>query len=329
MHLLSESPGLAQILTWGYEGKSSHSDKLIFAALASSVAASPLVAISYRVKGSSVLGGAAAAAAAGLAYGALPSAAYSASALAPAPAVHVDAKDQLALQDGLDLKPLFRVFHPLNVMKMLVKNVAIQTLLRLNLYMYLQHEREALRAEQEGMEPPPAPELPDLKPAVIRGCTAFGREFAITATREAYGCIAKWRMGPGRAQALLRNSKLWIRDVLSVKYRSASLQRRFTTYLFATMHAVVLQYAADCTVSIVQHTYRTVRRKKEEGNRLVYWAKGVVLQVGRCGVVLMAASFGAALGSMVKPGKGTMVGQGFMEAITMIAVGHAIDILLE
>ncbi|GIL64506.1 hypothetical protein Vafri_18391 [Volvox africanus] len=329
MHSLAESTGLAQVLTWDYGDRSSHNDKLIFAALASTVAASPFVAISYRAKGSSVLGGAAAVAAAGLAYGALPSAAYSASALAPAPTVHVDAKSRPALQDGLDLKPLLRVFHPLNVMKMLLKNVAIQTLLRLNLYMYLQHEREALKAEQEGMEPPPAPELPDLKPAVVRGCTAFGREFAITAVREAYGCIAKWRIGPDRAQALLRNSKLWIRDVLSVKYRSASLQRRFVAYHFATMHAVVLQYAADCTVSIVQHTYRTVRRKEGEGNRLVYWVKGVVLQVGRCGIVLMAASLGAALGSLVKPGKGTMVGQGFMEAITMIAVGHAIDILLE
>ncbi|GLC35418.1 hypothetical protein PLESTB_000209500 [Pleodorina starrii] len=325
MHLQDHSRGLGQILKWDDGGGA---DKLMFAALATSAVASPLVAISYRAKGSSVLGGVASLAAAGLTYQALPS--FTARALAPASVVETDAKDRLALRVAdLDLRPVLRLFQPWNVLKLLAKNIAIQTLVRLNLYMYLQHEREALAAEQEGIAPPPAPELPDLKPGVLKGCAAFGREFAIATTRETYGCIARWRLGPDRAQALLRNSKLWIRDVLSVKYRSASLGRRFVAYQFATMHGVALQYAADCTVSVVQHTYRTVRRRKEDGNRLVYWAKGVVLQVGRCGVLLVAASLGAALGSLVSPGRGTLVGQNAVEAITMIAVGHAIDILME
>ncbi|EFJ50104.1 hypothetical protein VOLCADRAFT_104054 [Volvox carteri f. nagariensis] len=330
MQLHLQSPGLAQVLSWDYGGGPGLGDKLVFAGLASSVAASPLLTISYSAKCTPVIRGVAAVAAAGLAYQALPNSAFSASALSPAPAVDLDAKSLSTPAAGLDFKPLLRVFHPLSMVKMLAKNVAMQALFRLNLYVYLQHEREALAAEQEGMAPPPPPEFPDLTPAVYKGCTAFWREFSISATRETYGCIARWRLGSDKAQALLRNSKLWIRDVLSVKYRSSSLGRRFLAYQFATMHAVALQYAADCTVSVVQHTYRTVKLKEgEKSNRLVYWVKGVVLQMARCGVILVAASIGAAVGSLVNPGKGTMVGQSLLEAVTMIAMGYAIDILME
>lgn len=95
MQTLPQSTGLEQLLTWKHAGGSSHGDKLVFAALASSVAASPLLSISYRARNPSVLGTAAAAAAAGLAYRALPSSVYAPRALSP---VDVDLKDALGPQ---------------------------------------------------------------------------------------------------------------------------------------------------------------------------------------------------------------------------------------
>lgn len=62
--------------------------------------------------------------------------------------------------------------------------------------------------------------------------------------------------------------------------QAAPVGKRLGAYAAAIAHATVLLFAADCTVAVAVHTYRTVqRRDKTAQGKLVWWAKGVGLQV--------------------------------------------------
>lgn len=171
-----------------------------------------------------------------------------------------------------------------------------------------------------------------MRPVLDRGFSHFCREVLVASVRRIYEHLAVWRLSARRAEPFLRDSKAWIRDVLAPRLavQGARAGRRFYSYQFATLHSAALFYAADCTVAIGYHTYRTVTRKdKGPRDKALIWAKGAGLQVARCFVTLIAVSVGSALGSLAKPGIGTTIGHMGTDAVVSISMSVLIDHLLE
>ncbi|KAG2443518.1 hypothetical protein HXX76_001870 [Chlamydomonas incerta] len=309
-------------------------ETLAYASVATSaaIASGPLATIAYR--GGSRLGRAAVTAAAPAVLYAWGPSNFTARALAPAvPSAGAGATlEPLNLLD--DAKYVLSYYHPLNIIKILAKNLGMQVLMKLNRYLgeYLEHEQEALQAEAQGQDPPPPPALPDMQPALDRGLAAFGREVAVGTTRRVYERIALARLGYPRAAALLRDSKHWIRDVLAPRLaaQKAGASTRFVKYVSATLHASALFWAADCTVAVAQHVARVGRRRDlAPAKRAALVARGVALQVVRASVVLVSVSVGAAAGSLVRPGVGTTLGQLLPEIGVSIAMSYVVEALLD
>ncbi|GFR52701.1 hypothetical protein Agub_g15328 [Astrephomene gubernaculifera] len=323
--------GLAMLLNWGDGSLHLGQDKLaIAAAAATAAAASPLLRISYGSKGVAALGRAAAAVAAPLTAYALQPSYFAASALAPA--VDVDNGSPAGAKPLPELKSILSLYRPLSLSKMLAKNLAMHLIIKFQRYMmeYAEHEQAAIAAEAQGQDVPEPPPFPDMTPAAWKGVYSFGRELAVATTRRVYEQIAAAKLPPARAQALLREARPWIRDVLAAKHRTSSLSRRFTAYQFATLHSSVLFYAADCTVAVLQHTHRTWKRKdKTKWQKLTYWGRGVVLQVARCGIIWMVVSVGTAACSLVRPGIGTQIGNLGTEIPAAIIMSYVVETLLE
>ncbi|KXZ47360.1 hypothetical protein GPECTOR_36g82 [Gonium pectorale] len=320
---MAQPVGLGAVLAWGDGGGLMvPKDSLLKLAAVTAATAGPLASLAYKGKGVAVLARAASVAAAPLAVYTL---APTASALAPPAAVNES--DAVVSSIVSDLKAILKVYHPVNLTKLLAKNLMIQFCMVFNKYMLavMEHEKDAIAAEAEGRDPPPAPPMPDMAPVLDRGLYTFARELTVASTRRLYEVVAVRQLGYKKAQPLLRDSKVWIRDVLADKHRTSPLQRRLMAYAFATGHATALFYAAECTVSVLQHTHRTLK----EGRKLGYWVRGVALQAVRCTVVLLAASVGSALGSLVKPGAGTLLGQLTAEIGSSIVMGILVNSLLE
>lgn len=304
---------------------------LAAAAAMAAAASSPLLAHSFRSKGGAVVSKfTAAAAVPAVAYSLQPRY-FSAKAASP-PAARKAAAPDSSMEEALtELKPVWALFWPQNLLKMLGKNLGIQFIMQFNKYMVttLEHEKQVIDAEQQGLAPPEAPPLPDMSPVLDKGFASFCREVLVATTRRIYEHIAVWRLSARKAQALLRDGKAWIRDILSVRHAGAPVAVRFTKYQFATLHAVALFYAADCTVAVGYHTLRTLRRKgRGPQDKALYWAKGAGAHVARVAVTMVAVSVGAALGSLVKPGIGTTIGQMSVDALSTMGCSIVIDALL-
>ncbi|KAG2452270.1 hypothetical protein HYH02_003294 [Chlamydomonas schloesseri] len=303
-------------------------------ATAAAVASGPLATIAYRGGSrAALLGRAAATAAAPAVLYAWGPSKFTASALAPAvasPGAGAGFEPITRLDDAMYVLSYYR---PLNVLKILLKNLGMHVLMKLNRYLgeYLEHEQEALAAETQGQDPPPPPAFPDLQPALDRGLAAFARELAVGTVRRLYERIALARLGYARAAALLRDSRAWIRDVLAPQLaaQKAALGTRFVKFQFATLHAIGLFWAADCTVAVTQHVVRVARRPDlVPGKKAALIARGVTLQVLRTGVILVTVSAGAAAGSLLRPGLGTTLGQLLPEIGVSVAMGYLVEALL-
>ncbi|KAG2497181.1 hypothetical protein HYH03_004770 [Edaphochlamys debaryana] len=312
--------GLALVL----EELGSHgSSGTLAAALAATAAiTAPLAAISYRGKGLGLASKALAVASGpAIAYAVTPSY-FTASALAPAKSA-VDIPPV-----AVTPKSIVCLFHPANIAKLLAKNLGIQMLMLYNKWMMqvIEQEQHAINAEAQGQPAPPQPPLPDPMPGVEKGLKTFARELSVAVTRRVYEHMAYKRLGPNRAAPFLRDSKAWIRDVLAPAHAASRRGRRFVAYQFATLHSCALFYAADCTVAIAMHSYRVYSRDDVKPVRKVlYWAKGVVLQVFRCTAILAAVSLGAAAGSLARPGLGTQLGQVGTEIAFAVIMAHVTD----
>jgi hypothetical protein len=142
------------------------------------------------------------------------------------------------------------------------------------------------------------------------------------ARRRIYERIAVHRLGPVKADALLREPRAYIRDVLSLRHAKASSGRRFKAYTSALVHAGVLFWAADCTVAVAVHSYKVLRRPNlSRRRRAVLLARGAALHTARCMLCLLAGSLGGALGSLARPGGGTAVGQTLPELGVLTLLG--------
>lgn len=227
------------------------------------------------------------------------------------------------------LKPIFSAFHPANLLKVYGRNIFIGLLMGFNSYMaaYLEHEKLALEAEEQGHPPPAAPARPDVAPLVERGLVNATREVSVATVRRVYEHLAARRLPNKRLEVLVRDHKAWIRDALSVRLsaQAAPVGKRLGAYAAAIAHATVLLFAADCTVAVAVHTYRTVqRRDKTAQGKLVWWAKGVGLQVLRCSATWVLVSLGGAGGSLAAPGRGTNVGYIVTEVVASIVLGGVV-----
>lgn len=176
----------------------------------------------------------------------------------------------------------------------------------------------------QGQQPPEPPPLPDFKPTLDRGAHLFVRETLVTTVRRIYEHIAVAKLTPQKSEAILRDSKVWIKNVLSVRHRKDPLTTKLYKYQFAILHSNALFYAADCTVAIGYHTYATCKLPKGMHNKdkALYWIKGAGMQILRCTTTLLAVSVTASLGSLAKPGTGTLLAQ----IGTDIAIGVAFNI---
>jgi hypothetical protein len=75
----------------------------------------------------------------------------------------------------------------------------------------------------QGQQVPDAPPIPDFKPCFDRGLWLGCRDLAVATVRKVYEIIAVKRLGLEKADCLLRDHKLWIRDVLAFKHRYVGL----------------------------------------------------------------------------------------------------------
>lgn len=111
---------------------------------------------------------------------------------------------------------------------------------------------------------------------------------------------------------LLTDSRAYIRDVLALIHQYDPIHVKLYSYANTTLRAWALFYAADCTVAIGIHTISTVMRARRNrggaAKAIRHWAKGAGLHVLRCSATLAAVSAGAALGSAIQPGPGTILG---------------------
>ena len=83
----------------------------------------------------------------------------------------------------------------------------------------LEHEKRCLDAEEQGLQPPEAPPMPNFKPCFDKGLWFSGRELVAATIKKIYEFVTIRRVGVLRAESLTRDSKVWIRDVLAVKHR--------------------------------------------------------------------------------------------------------------
>lgn len=176
----------------------------------------------------------------------------------------------------------------------------------------------------QGQQPPEPPPLPDLKPVLDRGLYLFVRETLVSTMRRVYEHMAVARLQPQKAEAVLRDGKLYIKSVLAARHRKDPMLTRLSKYQYAILHSSALFYAADCTVSVGYHTWSTYKLPKnlDRREKVLYWVKGAGMQVLRCGTTLLAVTFMSSVGSLIKPGAGTVVAQ----VGTDIAVGVLFNI---
>uniref|UniRef100_A0A7S0RQA9 Uncharacterized protein n=1 Tax=Chlamydomonas leiostraca TaxID=1034604 RepID=A0A7S0RQA9_9CHLO len=218
----------------------------------------------------------------------------------------------LAEPDTGELKSILSVFHPRAILQVLAKNVGVSALVRFNIYMVelLDHENRAHELEAQGQAVPEPPSFPDMGKQAVIGAKNAVRELAVRLVRRVYEHAAVWRLGARRAEPFLRDAVAWIAHVLAPMHRSLPTAARATKYGFAMLHGNALFYAADCTVAsaIQLHGLREELRRKQPLKAAGTVARVVVIQVVRCGTVLVVTSVFAALGSLAKPGIGTKIG---------------------
>eukprot|EP00798_Chlamydomonas_sp_ICE-L_P019883 gene19883-26586_t len=191
-----------------------------------------------------------------------------------------------------ELQCVWSVFSPSNILKILAKNIGLHLIIKFNSYMtlLLDNEKEAIDAEARGETAPEPPPLPDFKPTVKTGAWSAARELTVATVRRIYEHIFVWHLPRDLAVAALRDSKAWIKDVLSL-----------TEYFYASLHGSTFYYAAECTVAIGQHAYITYKDKAKSDR-----AKAAHM-VLRCSFVLVAVSAASSCGSVVKPGIGSAI----------------------
>jgi len=233
------------------------------------------------------------------------------------------------LQDSTrppELRPVLSVFHPVNVFFILAKNAALKLLIKFNGYMVqlLEHERQAMEAEEVGQQPPPPPNWPDFTPDLVTSLYMSCREVTCLLVRRLYEHAAFLRLGASRVAALLRDIKPWVRDVLAVQHRAAPVPHKYVKYQFAMLHATLLFWAAECTVACGIQIYKISSRKDlTTGGKLVAGVQVVVLQAARCTFAWVSVSIGGAVGSLAAPGIGTQLGAHVMDFAANAAFRHA------
>lgn len=238
-------------------------------------------------------------------------------------------KTQLEARVGV--KGLFSLYHPLNLAKILLKNIGLSLLIKLNGYAMelLEHERLCLEADERGQRSPPSPPIPDFKPSLSHGLYGFYRELAIASVRKIYETIAVYRLPTAQSEPLLRDARLYARDVLALTNNTAPVAKKFASYFNTVLQATVLFSAADCTVSIAYHTHYTLKRSTQSRRKkLRYWLKGVGCHVARCSATLCIVSTGAALGSLIQPGNGTLFGLLLSDLLASNAIYTVITLVL-
>eukprot|EP00201_Polytomella_parva_P014043 CAMPEP_0175054346 /NCGR_PEP_ID=MMETSP0052_2-20121109/9452_1 /TAXON_ID=51329 ORGANISM="Polytomella parva, Strain SAG 63-3" /NCGR_SAMPLE_ID=MMETSP0052_2 /ASSEMBLY_ACC=CAM_ASM_000194 /LENGTH=295 /DNA_ID=CAMNT_0016319027 /DNA_START=49 /DNA_END=936 /DNA_ORIENTATION=+ len=221
------------------------------------------------------------------------------------------------------LKTISSSFAPNYLLKTVVKNVGIQFLMKFNRYLLevLDHERASLEASEKGEEVPEAPTTPDFTPVLFTGLFQSAREVTVMTVRRVYERLAVTRLPRVHAEAILLESRSYIRDILSLRHAKDPLLKRLATYQSATLHSVALFYAAECTVASSLYAIQTARRSDlTAGQKIALVSKGAALHLLRCSVTLAMVSVGAALGSAIKPGVGTFVGHVGTDVITSITM---------
>ncbi|MEW5300797.1 MAG: hypothetical protein WDW36_003702 [Sanguina aurantia] len=236
-----------------------------------------------------------------------------------------------SLQEYPDLKSIVSTFYPSNLLMIIGKNIGLQFLMKFNFYMLevMEHERLMIEIDEHGGRAPEMPCLPDFSPVVQSGFYGSLRELFVTCVRRVYEHITVYRLA-NKSKAMLRDSRLWIRDVLQIKHRQSPLLKKFVAYQFAALHSSALFYAADCTVSVAYHTFRTYHRlDKSKPQKAVLLLKGSALQLARCLVTLLAVSIGSSAGSLIMPGLGTSVGHLLTDMAVTIGASALITSILE
>ncbi|GAX84730.1 hypothetical protein CEUSTIGMA_g12152.t1 [Chlamydomonas eustigma] len=228
------------------------------------------------------------------------------------------------------LHPFLSTFHPRNLLLIFARSMGLQVLLRFNGYMLqlLEHEKVCIEAEEQGLEEPPPPPIPDFKPCFDRGLQLGCREVAVSSLRRIYELLTVLRLGRSKADIFLRDAKLWIRDVLAFKYRHRSVVQKFVAYEVTVLHSFVLFYSAECTVAVFLHTTRSLRRRGKSGrSRGLFILRGAAAQVIRCSLQLALASMGACLGSLINPGPGTSVGLLIFDFAAFAALSPLVELI--
>lgn len=113
-----------------------------------------------------------------------------------------------------------------------------------------------LTIHPQGMEPPPQPAAPDFRPAAERGVLSGLRELAVSFVRIAYEKILVECVGLSRAQPFLRDGNAHVREVVVKRIEGEPVHKKVSTLFFAYSHSVATFYAAECTVSVMIHTYQ-------------------------------------------------------------------------
>ena len=148
-----------------------------------------------------------------------------------------------------------------------------------------------------------------MSPAWHGGLLVSARELATRFLLRIYEHLAVWRLGMPKAECLVRDSRSWIRDVLSLQHKAKPATTRFIKYFSAAVHAGLLGNVADFTVTVLMHTHHSLTRPGNRNGIVVFWLKGVGMHAVRCFITWLLVSMLQSSGGLVHASYGTAVGQ--------------------
>eukprot|EP00955_Chlamydomonas_euryale_P099985 365253-Chlamydomonas_euryale.AAC.13 len=98
--------------------------------------------------------------------------------------------------------------------------------------------------------------------------------------------------------------------------------RQLKAYTSSVVHATALYFIADATVSVILHAHHTVHRKDvSKGAKATSMARGISAQLVRTVARITMTSVGAAVGTLLWPRHGSLLG--FI--VSDVVVGYAIS----